>query len=153
MPQASPITRRDLGWSPIRFIVRMVSLRRTLVLGSVFDVVAGSSMMVHPTYFLALTGVPDALAPAMVFWPRYAAVFLFVLPSFYMLAAFDPNRHRGNILGAVYGRLLGCVFYTAYWMAGGAHQVFLWAALVNLAFAVRYWIGLARLPLPATVKQ
>jgi hypothetical protein len=88
----------------------------------------------------------------MVFWPRYAGVFLFVLPAFYLLAALDPNRYRGNINGAVFGRLLGFVFYLTYWMFG-ADQRILYAALANLAFAAYYAIALFRLPLTTTVNQ
>src|SRR4051794_24781684 len=80
-------------------------LRIALVVGSIVDVVTGAGMMICPGQFLALVRMPPMLRAAPEFWPRYVAIFLFVLPWFYMVPALDPDlgRYRGNVLGAVYG--------------------------------------------------
>jgi hypothetical protein len=115
-----------------------------LIAGAVVDVIGGLYLVLWTNNVLALTGVPEALYSQLAFWPRYVAVFLFVLPVFYSFAAFDPSRYVGNVWGAVFGRVLGASFYVMYWMVGGAAVLFLMAGLMNLAFALYYGLALAR---------
>jgi hypothetical protein len=118
-------------------------LRLALVLGSVLDFVVGLLMMASPETFLNLTHVSPDVGHVAVFWPRYVAVFLFVLPWFYMLPALEVSRYRGNIYGAVYGRFVGFVFYIVYYKrVVGVHPVFPAIGIVNLLFMVYYLLAL-----------
>jgi hypothetical protein len=75
------------------------------------------------------------------FWPRYSAVFLVVVPLFYVIAALNPTRYLGNVAGAVLARLLGFAFYFGYFLRHDARQIFLCLAAMNLVFAAVYsWL-------------
>ena len=144
MPDA---TRPSLYYrgSQTRGLFGTTSLRASLALGSVLDLGVGTCMMFRPAAFLAFTAVPLELYDAMAFWVRYVAIFLFVLPAFYMLPVLDPFRYVGNVKGAVFGRSLGFMFYLMYCIFGGAHWVFLGVGFVNLALALYYAIALVHL--------
>ena len=138
--RTAPYSRGDQA----RGFFGTTSLRASLALGSVLDLGVGTWMMFRPEAFLALTAVPPELYDAMAFWVRYVAVFLFVLPPFYMLPVLDPG-YVGNVKGAVFGRSLGFMFYLMYCIFGGAHWAFLGVGVVNLALALHYAIALAHL--------
>lgn len=142
MPDANGMSPHSSG-APTRGLFGTTSLRASLALGILLDLGVGTCMMFRPAAFLALTAVPPELYDAMAFWVRYVAVFLFVLPAFYMLPVLDPFRYVGNVKGAVFGRSLGFMFYLMYCIFGGAHWVFLGVGFVNLALALYYAIALA----------
>lgn len=147
----TPERNHDHG--PMRVFLGSTGLRWALVAGSIVDVVMGTGMMIWPKKFLEFAGMPEVLRDAPEFWPRYVAVFLFVLPWFYVLPAFDLSRYRGNIKGAVWGRSLGFAFYLSYYTFCGADRVFLVLGFLNLLFAVYYGMALGRLSSPTTIKS
>jgi hypothetical protein len=143
--------QRNLDRRVRRGLLDTGSLRVALIVGSLVDLIVGAGMMFWPTQFLELSSMPEVLRDAPDFWPRYVAIFLFVLPWFYLLPALDLARYRGNVAGAVYGRSLGFVFYAMCFALGGGGRVFVVLGVVNLLFAVYYGLALGRIPAPTSI--
>ena len=116
------------------------ALRVSLVLGALVDLSGGIPLLVKPEMMSRMFGAPvDGL---LVFWPSYAAVFLFVLPMFYLISALNPTRSLANLAAVIAGRLLGVVAY-AYWWTRLGHPLFVAGLFfVNLAFAVHLYLEL-----------
>ena len=86
-----------------------------------------------PERMLELTNLPLA-TPIM--WPRFAALLLILLSTFYMPAAIDPDRYRATAWTAVMSRLAGVLFFLTqpreYLMFGLFDLVFFVPELVLL---------------------
>lgn len=135
----------------MRSVFGSSALRAALVAGSLLDIVMGTGLIIDSTWLLEFVKMPKGLNDPTEFWPHYVAVFLLVLPWFYLLAARDLARYRGNIWGAVYGRLLGFGFYAICFARRGREGVFLGLAVMNVLFAIYYWLALRRLPAPTSI--
>jgi hypothetical protein len=123
-----------------------ISLVVGLALGALVDL--GGAIFLHcfPEFTARKLGLPTPSSSPdqfLDFWARYASVFLFVLPAFYLLTAYNPTYYRGNVAVAVYARGLGFGFYGYHWKSG-RHHSFLWLALMNVAFAGFYLWELLR---------
>ena len=111
-------------------------LRFFLIAGAVVDLLGAIGFRFMPEQLASMMGVP---VPNTDFWPRYSAVFLFVLPFFYLIAAVNPARYLANAAAAVLARFAGFVFYLAMFLKYDSRKAFLVLASMNLAFAVIYW--------------
>lgn len=118
----------------------IVWLRRLLVAGVVVDLSGAAGLFLFPTALTEQLGV----AVDNDFWPIYSAVFLVVVPLFYMIGAQDPARYLGNVGGAIVARFLGFLFYTGYFFwphETPPRPIFLGLGIMNLVFAVAYtWV-------------
>jgi hypothetical protein len=119
--------------------LRIKTLRLGLVLNALIDVVGAIAFRWAPDTVTQWLGVKP---PQDEFWARYAAVFLVVVPMFYLIAALNPLRYLGNVVGAIVARLLGFGFYFGYYLrVAEARKPFLSLAFMNLAFAVVFaWL-------------
>jgi hypothetical protein len=125
---------REAAGLPVR------ALRLFLLLGVLVDVTGAVAMRFLPRLLADWLGVPAPIDND--FWPRYSAVFLVVVPMFYLIAALDPARYLGNVGGAIVARFLGFTFYMRYFLhQPDAPQAFLWLAIMNLLFVGVYsWL-------------
>jgi len=116
-------------------------LRFGLVLGAMVDVFGGLPLMLAPAFmerFLRLPVPPTQTHGNLQFWPAYAAVFLFVLPVFYVLTAANPQRYLGNVVVSCFGRTMGALFYATYYFQFNGHFPFVILSALNLGFAIYY---------------
>jgi hypothetical protein len=60
----------------------------------------------------------------------------------YCVTAINPVRTLAMIAVAIVGRVMGAAIYGYWWIPLGGHMAFLGLALMNLAFAVYYFVVL-----------
>src|SRR5258706_3750887 len=98
--------------------------RRVMWLGILTNIALSVATMVAPARMLAMSDLPPAMPDL---WPRFAALLLILLSTFYMPAAIDPDRYRANAWFAVGSRLVGVIFFMFqpdYRALGGVDLVF-----------------------------
>ena len=114
------------------------ALRISLILGAIVDLTGALPLLFFPQATARSLGVP--VEGVLDFWPTYASVFLFVLPMVYLVTALNPARMLGMMAVAIAGRLMGAIAYGYWWMALGKPMAFLGLALMNLGFAIYYFL-------------
>lgn len=118
--------------------MRIRGLRISLAFGIAVDLLGAVAMRWLPGDVARMWG----LSPVdNDFWPRYAAVFLVVVPMFYVIAWLNPGRYIANAAGAVVARILGFAFYFGYFLRHDTTKAFIYLAIMNLALAfAHYWL-------------
>lgn len=115
------------------------ALRISLAVGIAVDLLGAVGMRLMPGEIAGMLGVPAPIDND--FWPRYSAVFLVVVPIFYLIAALNPARYLANAAGAVAARLLGFIFYLTMFSRDDTRKAFLFLAIMNLALAATHaWL-------------
>ena len=101
-------------------------------------------------FAVAILAFPDLSAewmglalPADPVYLNLNGIFLLLLGGIYLVAARDPEGHRGVVAVAAAGRLAGALFF-AKAFADGRPAAFLWLAAGDLAFAVAHAVLLLR---------
>lgn len=125
----------DLPSPPIPLPLR--ALRISLVLGALVDISGGLALMFRPERTARWFGVP--VEGLLDFWPTYAAIFLFVLPLFYLVTALNPTRLLANVGVAIVGRALGATAYAVWWPRLGKPNALAGMVVLNVAFALYYY--------------
>ena len=101
--------------------------------GIVANLALAIPTLLFPERMMAWINLPVA-SPVM--WPRFAALLLILLSTFYMPAAVDPDRYRATAWIAVLSRLAGVLFFLTqpreYLMFGLFDLVFFVPELVLL---------------------
>ncbi len=128
----------DVPSPPIPLPLR--ALRISLVLGALVDIGGGIALLVEPERTARWFGVP--VEGHLIFWPTYAAIFLFVLPLFYLVTALNPTRLLANVGVAIVGRALGAAAYAIWWPTLGKPNALAGMVVLNLAFALYYYVVL-----------
>ena len=82
--------------------------KRILWIGIFANLALAIPTLLMPAMMMQLTNLPAA---SPLLWPRFAALLLILLSTFYMPAAIDPNRYRLVAWLAVISRLVGFVFF------------------------------------------
>ena len=96
-----------------RYSLFLRGLRISLILGALYDVVYALVMVLAPDLPAKWLSLPK---PGEDFYLWLMAVFLLMLASFYLFAAYDPKAYRGNVIIAILGRTAGgLVFLLAAW--------------------------------------
>jgi hypothetical protein len=116
------------------------ALRYSLLLGAFVDLTGAVPLLLFPEGTARFLDVP--VEGVLDFWPTYASVFLFVLPLVYLVTALNPQRLLPMMAVAILGRLMGAALYACWWAPLGRPTAFLGLVVVNLAFAVYYFIVL-----------
>jgi len=116
------------------------ALRNSLILGAIVDLTGAIPLLLFPQATARWLGVP--VEGVLDFWPTYASVFLFVLPMVYCVTAINPARNLAMVAVAIVGRAMGAVIYGYWWTPLGRPTAFLALALMNIAFAVYYFVVL-----------
>jgi hypothetical protein len=122
-------------------------IQYAFVAGGMVDIVGGLPLMLHSSWTARQLDFP--VAAELRFWPRYAAIFLFVLPFFYFVTAINPERYLPNVGVSVWGRIVGCAFYLWYYVKFPDHRhrkLLLGMALMNAGFALYYGWYLSQVP-------
>src|SRR3954468_21849280 len=127
IPWVVPPEARDL---PVR------GLRVGLIPGAIIDPSGAIPLLLFPSAVAAWLGEP--VPSALNFWPMYAAVFLFVLPVFFLPGAAAPARNIVIIVGAIIGRLAGALFYAVCFFLLTKPVIFASLSIANLLFALYY---------------
>ena len=109
-------------------------LRISLVLGALVDAGGGLGLLLRPEATARWFGVP--VEGHLDFWPTYAAVFLFVLPLFYIVTALNPTRMLPNVGVAIVGRFLGALAYALWYVPLNKPNALLGMIVLNLAFGM-----------------
>lgn len=109
---------------------------RSILLFSLYLLLAGTGLVVAPNAILELGGLP----PTDEIWIRLLGMLVFVLGAYYFMAA------RGGVKPffrwTVYGRSAGCIAYLALVMIGIAPAVFILLALVDALGALWTFLSL-----------
>jgi hypothetical protein len=115
-------------------------LRNSLILGAIVDLTGAIPLLLFPQATARWLGVP--VEGVLDFWPTYASVFLFVLPLVYFVTALNPERNLAMIAVAIMGRAMGAALYGYWWVPLGKPMAFLALSLMNVAFAIYYYVVL-----------
>lgn len=118
------------------------ALRNSLILGAIVDLSGAIPLLLFPQATARWLGVP--VEGVLDFWPTYASVFLFVLPLVYVVTALNPERNLAMVAVAIIGRIMGAAIYGYWWGPLGRPMAFLALALMNVAFAIYYFVVLGR---------
>lgn len=122
-----------------RYSLYLRLLRWSLSIGAIYDLLLAGTMAFAPALLAGILKVPTPDEP---FYLWLIAVILVMLAAFYALGAYDPHSYRGNILVAIFGRILaGGVLIFAGW-TGELPGLYLAAAgdlVFGVAHAVFYW--------------
>jgi hypothetical protein len=113
------------------------ALRISLVLGAAVDIAGGVALLARPEQTARWIGVP--VEGLQIFWPTYAAVFLFVLPMVYLVTALNPAQSLANVAVAIAGRFLGGVAYGLWYLPLGKPSALLGMIVLNFGFAYYYF--------------
>jgi hypothetical protein len=116
------------------------ALRKSLILGAIVDLTGAIPLLLFPQATARWLDVP--VEGVLDFWPTYASVFLFVLPLVYCVTALNPQRNLAMIAVAITGRAMGAALYGYWWAPLGRPMAFLALALMNVAFAIYYYVVL-----------
>ena len=81
---------------------------RVMWVGIVANLALAVPTLLFPQRMLEWTNLPSAMP---IMWPRFAALLLILLSTFYMPAAVDPDRYRTTAWTAVISRLAGVLFF------------------------------------------
>lgn len=116
------------------------ALRNSLILGAIVDLSGAIPLLLFPQATARWLGVP--VEGVLDFWPTYASVFLFVLPLVYLATALNPERNLAMVAVAIIGRAMGAAIYGYWWAPLGRPTAFLALVLMNVAFAIYYYVVL-----------
>ncbi|MCG8459056.1 MAG: hypothetical protein MI919_22495 [Holophagales bacterium] len=110
-------------------------LQISLVAGAIFDFFFAGVMVLAPDLPEKLLGLRQ---PGDAYFLWLIALFLVMLGSFYLLAAYDLRSYRGNVYIAIVGRTLGFgVMAFAAWSDPSLRGLYP-LAFADLAFAVAH---------------
>ena len=85
--------------------------RTILHIGVVYDGGFGIPMFFFPVWSTGLLGLPQ---PEVPIWLRLDGIFLIVMALIYVVTARDPERYLGNVLVAIFGKIVSVFFYMSY---------------------------------------
>lgn len=106
-------------------------LRASMVVGTVYDLVVGLTIVVALKPLSAVVPIPF---PAEPFYARMQGVLLMGLGVFYAFAAMDLERNLRNVAGAVLIRLVGGGYLVGYALAADISWFFHVFGALDLAF-------------------
>lgn len=85
--------------------------RAILHIGVVYDGGFGIPMFFFPVWSTGLLGLPQ---PGVPMWLRLDGIFLIIMALIYIVTARDPERYLGNVLVAIFGKVVSVLFYMTY---------------------------------------
>lgn len=88
--------------------------RYLLYFGALYDGGFGVPVFLFPIWSIQLLGLPEPGAPPI--WLRLNGIFLIVVALIYIVSARDPQRYLGNVLVAIFGKVVSVIFYVCYWV-------------------------------------
>lgn len=124
---------RNLAW-----------LKGSLVAGAVYDLIFAAAMVLIPELSARLLGLR---LPQEPFYLWLIAVFLLMMASFYLLAAYDPKSYSGNIDVGIAGRFLGFLVLMTAAILDPSMPILYALAAGDLFFAVAhavFWLPIRR---------
>lgn len=112
---------------------RFSFLSITLIAGAVYDAAFGLPILFYPAPLARVLGI---VLPKTEVFLRLNGIFLLILALFYLVTALDPDRHPGNVIVAILGRVMGGIFFCVYALGFGGGPVFLLLGCADLGFAL-----------------
>lgn len=113
-----------------------ISWRRVFLAAGIINVIVGLVMLLAPATGASMTRLP---IPADTFvFVRLAGGLIAAMGLGYLMAANDPDRHRGIIAIGAVGKGLAWLMILIYWLNGTVGFAAFAAFAIDLVFAILF---------------